>query len=60
MTFKGAMKLTEKENVATNLEEADPGSEVEVRFGDEVDRIKALETIKHQDPMHVYMRDPIF
>jgi altronate dehydratase small subunit len=45
MAFKGAMKLTEKDNVATNLEETDPGSEVEVRLGDEVDTIKALETI---------------
>ena len=45
MAFKGAMKLTNKDNVATNLEETDPGGEVEIRMGDDIGKIKALETI---------------
>ena len=45
MEFEGAMKLTEKDNVATNLEETNPGREVEIRLGDEVEKVKALETI---------------
>ena len=45
MAFKGAIKLTDRDNVATNLEETSPGGEVEVRLGDRVEKIKALDAI---------------
>jgi len=45
MAFKGAVRLTERDNVATNLREANPGSDVEIRSGDRVDNVKALEAI---------------
>ena len=45
MAFKGAMRLTERDNVATNLEEASAGSDVEIRLGDKTETVEALETI---------------
>ena len=45
MAFSGAIRLTEKDNVATSLETADGGSDVEVRLDNRVEKIKALETI---------------
>ena len=45
MAFTGAIRLSEKDNVATTLENIEPGASVEVRLGDRVTRIKALERI---------------
>jgi altronate dehydratase small subunit len=40
-----ALKLEEKDNVATSLADLEPGTEVRVRWGKEVTRIKSLEKI---------------
>jgi altronate dehydratase small subunit len=40
-----ALKLSEKDNVATSLADLEPGAEVRVRWGKEVTRIKSLEKI---------------
>ncbi len=40
-----ALKLSEKDNVATSLAELSPGSDVRVRWGNEVIKIKSLEKI---------------
>jgi altronate dehydratase small subunit len=39
------LKLSEKDNVATALSDIDPGTEVNVRWGKEVAKIKAVEKI---------------
>jgi altronate dehydratase small subunit len=40
-----ALKLEEKDNVATSLADLEPGMEVRVRWGKEVTRLKSLEKI---------------
>jgi altronate dehydratase small subunit len=40
-----ALKLSEKDNVATSLADLDPGMEVKVSWGKEITRIKSLEKI---------------
>ncbi len=40
-----ALKITEKDNVATSLTELVPGTEVRVRWGKEIVQIKALDKI---------------
>jgi altronate dehydratase small subunit len=40
-----ALKLSEKDNVATSLTDIAPGMEVRVRWGKQVSRIKSLEKI---------------
>jgi altronate dehydratase small subunit len=40
-----ALKLEEKDNVATSLADLEPGAEVRVRWGKEVTRLKSLEKI---------------
>ena len=45
MTRKGALRLSEKDNVATLLEDAVPGSEVTVRLGKETSTVDAAENI---------------
>jgi len=45
MELKGALMMSEKDNVATALEEAEPGAVVEVRLGKESRNIKALDKI---------------
>jgi altronate dehydratase small subunit len=45
MTAKGALVLSERDNVATLLEDATSGSEVMVRLGKESNPVKALEEI---------------
>ena len=45
MAFSGALTLSDKDNVATSLEDVEPGAEVAVRLGGEVTSIKALERI---------------
>ncbi len=45
MTTRGALRLSEKDNVATLLEDAAPGTEVLVRLGKETDTVKAGESI---------------
>jgi altronate dehydratase small subunit len=45
MTTKGALRLSEKDNVATLLEDAAPGSEVPIRLGKETDTVNAGENI---------------
>ena len=42
MPFSGALKLSDKDNVATTLEDIAIGAEVAVRLGGEVTSIKAL------------------
>jgi altronate dehydratase small subunit len=45
MTARGALLLSPKDNVATMLEDAPPGSEVPARLGNEVRLVKALEKV---------------
>ena len=45
MTRKGALRLSEKDNVATLLEDAAPGSEVTVRLDKETSTVDAGENI---------------
>ena len=45
MSSGEALKLSEKDNVATSLAEIDQGAEVQVRWGKEVTKIKSLEKI---------------
>ncbi len=45
MTAKGALRLSEKDNVATLLEDAAPGIEVLIRLGKETDAVNARENI---------------
>jgi altronate dehydratase small subunit len=45
MTARGALLLSPKDNVATMLEDAPPGSEVPVRLDKEVRLVKALEKV---------------
>jgi altronate dehydratase small subunit len=45
MELKGALMMSEKDNVATALAEAEQGSEVEIRLGKETRDIKALDEI---------------
>lgn len=45
MPFSGALMLSEKDNVATSLEDIEAGGEATVRLGKEVRSIKALEMI---------------
>ena len=45
MAFKGAVMITDRDNVATCLEDIEAGANVEVRLGEEVRNIKALEEI---------------
>jgi altronate dehydratase small subunit len=45
MTAKGALRLSEKDNVATLLEDAAPGTEVLIRFGRETGTVDAGESI---------------
>ena len=45
MAFSGALTLSEKDNVATALEEVEAGAEVGVRLGGEITTIKASERI---------------
>ena len=45
MAFKGAIMISERDNVATCLEDIEAGSNVEVRLGEEVRNVKALEEI---------------
>jgi altronate dehydratase small subunit len=40
-----ALKLSEKDNVATSLAELDPGTEVRVKWGKKVIKVKSLEKI---------------
>ncbi len=42
MAFSGALMLSDKDNVATTLEDIPEGAEVAVRLGTEVTTIKAL------------------
>ena len=45
MDLKGALMISEKDNVATSLAEVEPGAEVEIRLGKEVSSIKALDKV---------------
>ena len=45
MSSGEALKLSEKDNVATSLAEIDQGAEVQVMWGKEVTKIKSLEKI---------------
>jgi len=45
MPFSGALKLSNKDNVATVLETIEAGSKVVVRSGGEVSSIEALEKV---------------
>ncbi len=45
MAFSGALVLTDKDNVATTLENVEAGAEVAVRLGEKVTSIKSLERI---------------
>lgn len=45
MASRGALMLSEADNVATAIEDIDAGTEVPVRLGREVERVKALERI---------------
>lgn len=45
MAFTGAIKLSDRDNVATSLEEIEPGTYVEIRQGAETNKVKALEKI---------------
>jgi altronate dehydratase small subunit len=45
MAFKGAVMVTEKDNVATALENIDKGVEVQVRLGARTSKVVALEKI---------------
>ena len=45
MAFKGALRFSENDNVATLLEDLTAGAEVQVRFGRETKTVKAREDI---------------
>ena len=45
MAFTGAIRLMVKDTVATALENIEPGADIEVRLGDEITRVTALENI---------------
>jgi len=45
MASRGALMLSDKDNVATVLEDIEAGTEVPVRLGREVRNVKALERI---------------
>jgi len=45
MDLREALMLSNKDNVATSLEDVEPGADVQVRMGKEVRKIKALEKI---------------
>ena len=45
MTARGALMLSEKDNVATLLEDVAPGTEVLVRLGNDTHPVKASESI---------------
>jgi len=45
MAFKGALMLSDKDNVATSLEEIVIGTSIDVQFGDQVSKVVALENI---------------
>jgi altronate dehydratase small subunit len=45
MAKKGALRLSEKDNVATLLEDAAPGTEVPIRLGKETSNVAAGENI---------------
>jgi len=45
MAFQGALMISDRDNVATCLEDIEAGAEVEVRLGEEVRRVRALEKI---------------
>ena len=45
MTTRGALMLSEKDNVATLLEDAGPETEVLIRLGSETSAVKARESI---------------
>ena len=45
MASRGALMLSERDNVATGLEDIEAGTEVSVRLGKEVRKVRALEKI---------------
>lgn len=45
MTSKGALILAEADNVATAIDDIEPGTDVPVRLGREVRTVKALERV---------------
>ena len=45
MSSRGALVLSEADNVATALEDIDPGTETSVRLGNQHDKIRVLERI---------------
>ncbi len=45
MASRGALMLSDKDNVATGLEDIEAGTEVSVRLGKEVREVRALEKI---------------
>jgi altronate dehydratase small subunit len=45
MELKGALMLSEKDNVATSLAEVEAGTDVEIRLGKEVKIVKALDKV---------------
>jgi altronate dehydratase small subunit len=45
MTTRGALRLSEKDNVATLLEDAAPGTEMLIRLGKETSAVNARESI---------------
>ena len=47
MAFKGALMISDSDNVATCLEETEAGTEVEVRLGEEVRHVEAREKIPY-------------
>ena len=45
MAFKGALMLSDKDNVATSLEDIESGATVEIQLGDRWRSVKAIEPI---------------
>ena len=45
MDLQGALMLSDKDNVATSLTDLEPGTDVQIRVGKDVNIIKALEII---------------
>ncbi|HJN51909.1 MAG: UxaA family hydrolase [Pseudomonadales bacterium] len=45
MAFKGALMLSEQDNVATSLEEIAGGADVDIQLGDKLSNVVALEQI---------------
>lgn len=45
MDLQGALMLSDKDNVATSLADLEPGTDVQIRVGKDVNIIKALEII---------------